>query len=134
MWFKNISLNWFMIVWVLFLSLYVFESRAHDWMAPPEAAKKNNPVAASQDSVDRGKDVYLMSCASCHGEKLEGLEAEAVGLATNTPDLKKRLKTHSDGDFFWKIQNGKGDMPSFQEDLSETQIWDVINYIRSETE
>ena len=134
MWFKSISLICFMMSLALFLSLFVVESMAHEWMAPPQAAKKNNPIPASQDSVHRGKDAYSMNCASCHGENLEGLEAEVMGLETNTPDLKKRLKTHSDGDFFWKIQNGKGDMPSFQENLSETQIWDVINYIRSEPE
>ena len=38
---------------------------------------------------------------------------------------------HTDGDFFWKIQNGKGEMPSFKEDLSGNDIWNVINYIKS---
>ena len=41
---------------------------------------------------------------------------------------------HPDGDFFWKIQEGRGDMPSFNDDLSEEQIWEIINYIRSEAE
>ncbi len=60
--------------------------------------------------------------------------AEFVGLEKSPPNLKERIKMHPDGDFFWKIQEGRGDMPSFNEDLTEEQIWEVINFIRSEPE
>ena len=44
--------------------------------------------------------------------------------------LVKRLINHTEGDFFWKIQNGKGKMPSFKEDLLEKQIWNIVNFIK----
>ena len=107
---------------------------AHEWMAPEDEGKRPNPVASDMKSLERGKIIYLEHCAACHGEKIDGLKAAETGLDTDSPNLKKRLLTHTDGDFFWKIQNGRGDMPSFKEDLTEEQTWDVINYIRNEAE
>jgi mono/diheme cytochrome c family protein len=107
---------------------------AHEWMAPEDEGKRPNPVASDMKSLERGKIIYLENCAACHGEKIDGLKAAETGLDTDSPNLKKRLLTHTDGDFFWKIQNGRGDMPSFREDLTEEQTWDVINYIRNEAE
>ena len=124
--------------WPVWLFILVFGgavgSMAHEWMAPADEGKRLNPVGSDMKSIERGKIIYLENCAACHGEKIHGMKAEETGLQMDSPDLKKRLLTHTDGDFFWKIQNGRGDMPSFKEDLTEEQTWDVINYIRSESE
>ena len=107
---------------------------AHEWMAPADEGNRVNPIAADQTSIAQGKIIYLDNCAACHGEQIEGMKAEETGLSMDSPDLKLRLLTHTDGDFFWKIRNGRGDMPSFQDELSDNEIWNVINYIRSESE
>ena len=107
---------------------------AHGWMAPKEASKIQNNVPYGPESAARGKEIYLDNCAACHGDNLKGLSAEDAGLKKSSPDLPKRLSTHSDGDFFWKIQNGRGEMPSFKEDLEDKEIWDTINYIKDQTE
>lgn len=109
-------------------------SMAHEWMAPEAEGKRINPVESDKKSLERGKIIYLDNCALCHGEQIEGMKADETGLEMDSPNLKKRLLTHTDGDFFWKIQTGRGDMPSFKEDLTEEQTWDVINFIRSESE
>ena len=121
-------------LFLFILGVLAVDGMAHEWMAPKEAADVKNPVVMDVESSSRGKEVYLENCVACHGDTIEGLSAESVGLETSPPNLKKRIKTHSDGDFFWKIQEGRGDMPAFKEDLSEEETWDVINYIRSETE
>ncbi|WP_370362791.1 cytochrome c [Desulfopila sp. IMCC35008] len=82
--------------------------------------------------MDCGTVLYNEHCASCHGEDLRGKTAEETGLSKNTPDFKKRLSSHSDGDFFWKIRTGRGEMPSFGKDMSDTEIWDIINYAGSD--
>jgi len=51
-------------------------------------------------------------------------------LKTKPTDLVQRAGHHSDGDFAWKITNGRGDMPSFKDPLAENQIWDLVNFIR----
>ena len=104
------------------------------WMAPEKEAHLLNPVPADPDSVARGEKIFLQNCSSCHGENAEGLDAQVIGLEKSPPNVKERINMHPDGDFFWKIQEGRGDMPSFKDDLTDEQIWEVINYIRSEAE
>ena len=111
------------------LILFTENVLAHSWMAPKAAADKQNPTPLSAVSINRGKAIYLESCAYCHGENLKGLKPAASGLQKDTPDLRQRLKTHTEGDFHWKIQTGKGEMPSFKEDLTDKEIWDIINFI-----
>lgn len=104
---------------------------AHGWKAPEKEALKTNPITYSETSVSRGQESYLDLCANCHGENARGGNPNQFKGKMIPPDLVKRLKEHSDGDFFWKIQTGKGDMPSFKEDVEAGEIWDIINYIRN---
>jgi mono/diheme cytochrome c family protein len=126
-----------MVSWsilLLMIGFFTTEGIAHGWMAPKKAANVKNPVVLDNKSIERGRELYSRNCAACHGDNIEGLDAEAAGLEMSPPNLKKRLRTHSDGDFFWKIKEGRGDMPSFNDDLSDNQVWQTINYIRSEAE
>lgn len=104
---------------------------AHSWMAPEQEAGKLNPVPISSKALNQGKEVFSTHCAYCHGINGEGLPTSETGLPMNTPSLVKRLKTHSQGDFFWKIQNGRGDMPSFKDELTEQETWSILLYIDS---
>jgi len=38
---------------------------------------------------------------------------------------------HPDGDFAWKIANGRGPMPAWKQSLKPNQIWDAVNFIQS---
>ncbi len=103
---------------------------AHGWKAPEEDAIKISPLTGTQDVIDSGEDIYIQFCFDCHGENAEGKTKEEVGIETDPPNLKMRLKMHSEGDVFWKIQTGKEDMPSFKEDIDEKETWSVIHYIK----
>lgn len=118
----------------LILSFWVSTCIAHEWMAPKNEASVENPILLNEASAEKGRILYAENCTSCHGKTLEGLTAVEIGLEMGSPNLKKRIKTHSDGDFFWKVKQGRGDMPSFAEALSDEEIWEVINYIRDEAE
>ena len=114
---------------------FTHEAMAPDmWMAPEHMAHLENPIAAEADSITRGKEIFLQNCSACHGENGEGLDAKTIGLETNPPNLKERIKMHPDGDFFWKIQAGRGEMPSFEKELTNEEIWDVINYIKKQSD
>lgn len=121
------------------MGLQVSECLAHMakapdmWMAPEQKAHLQNPLPADAGSIARGKEIFLQTCSACHGENAEGLDSQAVGLNKNPPNLKEGIKMHPDGDFFWKIQEGRGEMPSFKKELRSEEIWDVINYIRKES-
>ena len=123
----------------IFISIFIFLafcffhniSLAHKWVAPQEASIIQNPIPYSEISVAQGKDIYSKNCMNCHGVNAEGLNPKTTGLKQWTSNLVLGLKNHSDGDFFWKIQNGKGAMPSFRNGLSENDIWNLINFIKS---
>ena len=104
---------------------------AHSWKAPKEASERQNPVPKDQDSIDRGKALYRKYCAACHGKNGQGNGALAKNLTTKPADLVERSAHHSDGDFAWKITNGRGAMPAFKDQLSENEIWDLTNFIKS---
>jgi mono/diheme cytochrome c family protein len=104
---------------------------AHEWMAPKDAANARNPVPQTEGSTQRGKELFSQNCAYCHGEQAEGMFASSAVLKKDSPNLVQRLKSHTDGDYFWKIQHGRGQMPAFKDDLKNDEIWDIINFIKS---
>lgn len=115
----------FLIIMSIFSPMKVF---AHNWIAPEQETVRKNPVQKTQISFNNGKELFTENCKSCHGETATGLKPKQTGLAKKTPDLLKRLKAHTEGDFHWKIKSGKSEMPSFNDILSDNEIWDIINY------
>lgn len=96
-----------------------------------DAAKLKDPVAYTKKSISQGQATFLQNCTSCHGEdgKAEGsLIASATDLTT--PSLYK--SGTSEGEIFRSIRDGAGDqMPAFKPQLSETDMWNLVNFIRS---
>jgi mono/diheme cytochrome c family protein len=95
------------------------------WVAPADAAAKQNPVGSSPEAVAGGKKIYLRSCAECHNEDGSGLDNAAnLTLAV--------VQKESDGALFWKISNGnvRRGMPAFSR-LPETQRWQIVSFLRT---
>ncbi len=101
------------------------------WASPKEAAAKPNPIKSDAASIDRGKKSYFQYCASCHGAKAMGDGPAAATLNPRPTNLKAMSGGHPDGDFAWKIANGRGAMPAWKGLLKESQIWELVNYIQS---
>ncbi|OLB62116.1 MAG: hypothetical protein DMG04_15645 [Acidobacteria bacterium] len=97
----------------------------------PEAAKIKNPVAATPESLAAGKRVYQRLCIRCHGAEGKGDGEAAVG--EQPSDLTAKLQFgSSEGDMYSVIRRGTSkDMESYAERISETDTWNVINYVRS---
>lgn len=104
---------------------------AHGWKAPSEAAQQINPLPMNAASIEEGRKAYSYACASCHGKNTRGDGPIAKDLDTKPADLIKRIENHSEGDFYWKISTGRGNMPGFEGELTKRQIWSIINYIKS---
>ena len=100
------------------------------WTAPAEAANRSNPVTVTEQSVNRGKKIYQTNCASCHGAGGEGDGPVGAALKPPAANLKVMAPQHPDGGLAWKIAEGRGAMPPWKSALSETEIWDVVNYIK----
>ena len=104
---------------------------AHDWNAPKEAASRQNPVPQDAAAVERGKQLFAQFCAGCHGKNGQGDGPAAAALKPKPTNLAERAGPHPDGDFAWKIANGRGPMPAFKNQLAENQIWDLTHFIQS---
>ncbi len=101
------------------------------WKAPAEADILINPFLIEPLTLPQGQEIYTLYCESCHGVQGQGNGSAAQGLAVKLPDFKdKNVKDQSDGSLFWKIREGRGEMPSFREILSEEQKWQMVEYIR----
>jgi mono/diheme cytochrome c family protein len=101
------------------------------WLAPEEEAKRKNPMAASAASIARGSQIFQTHCASCHGAGGKGDGPAGAALNPKPVDLTSMAGHHPDGDFAWKIANGRGPMPGWKGVLSEPQIWDSVNFVQS---
>ena len=98
-----------------------------------EAAKLKNPVPGDAVSIEDGKKLYSRHCASCHGPAGKG--DGGMALSGGTPaNLTDETWDHgsSDGEIFVVIRDGTStDMESYKEKLTEKQIWNLVNFIRS---
>jgi len=99
-----------------------------------DAARVKNPVAADAASLAEGKRIYQRFCASCHGSNAEG--GPGNDLIPAAPDLTDKEWTHgsADGEIFSVIKNGIPpdlNMVPFGDQIKDTDIWSVVNYLRS---
>ena len=100
------------------------------WMAPDAAQGRKNPIPANAESVARGTTLFKTNCVLCHGPSGRGDGAVAASLDPRPADLVVMAGMHPAGDFAWKIANGRGMMPAWNELLSEAEIWDLVNFIK----
>jgi mono/diheme cytochrome c family protein len=108
------------------------------WELPDNAAETKNPVAATPESIAKGKELYMErtkgNCIFCHGETGAGNEANLPKLRRKPADLsnKERMTAMTDGELFWKISKGiTGIMPTGEKRMTEEERWQVVNYIRT---
>ena len=111
------------------------------WELPADADKTKNPVQATEESIAKGKELFLErtkgNCVFCHGETGSGNEANiAQGRLRRKPaDLtnKERMTAMTDGEVFWKITKGiNGIMPAGENRMkTEEERWHVVNYVRT---
>lgn len=111
------------------------ETRADGMLgdAALEVPQMKNPVAATPESVARGNELYAKSCAKCHG-----MDGDGTGPSTHgfTADPRKLwawsgADDSADGYLFSFITNGRTDMPPWGLVLSETERWDLVNFIKA---
>jgi mono/diheme cytochrome c family protein len=100
---------------------------------PADAAHMVNPVKPTPESQAHAKKQYGYDCAMCHGENGNG-KGDLVG------DLKLTLKDYtdpaalkdlSDGEIFYIIKNGKGQMTGEGDRAKPEDMWNLVIYVRS---
>jgi cytochrome c553 len=99
----------------------------------PVDATKGNPEKSTPASIDRGKTLFQQNCISCHGIDGRGDGPESVNLSPAPTDFRLHMPLHTDPSFYNFIAKGyQGSaMPQFEKAFSATDIWNLINYLRS---
>jgi mono/diheme cytochrome c family protein len=107
-------------------------SQDNAWIAPPDAKAAKNPERMTPESLREAGKVFEEKCASCHGAKGAGDGVLAKALTPKPADFTdaRRMKRETDGDLYWKLTNGRGPMPSWQQ-IPEKQRWALVNYLRT---
>ena len=100
-----------------------------------EGKKLKNPVASSPDSIKAGQASFQKYCRFCHNNDAKGngpMAPEGTHPSDLTDDKWDRGST--DGEIFLVIRDGAGpkfDMKGFKSKMSEQEMWNVVNYLRS---
>ena len=96
--------------------------------------KDTNPIKASEESIDEGKQAFTSYCMVCHG--LDGQNTGVPFAATISPPVPSlaspEVQAYSDGQLKWTIKNGiyPSGMPPSNGDFSEKEMWQMVLYIR----
>jgi mono/diheme cytochrome c family protein len=99
---------------------------------PPKEGFKDRHPAAGQEQVAANAQSYLNYCASCHGQKGEGLEGAVPKLAGNGvvtaqgPETIIRVVLGG-----INAQDSYSVMPAIGARMSDQEVADAVNYVRS---
>jgi len=112
-------------------SIFLYYHR--DWNAPAAAKNLQNPVPPTEQSIAMGMMNYSIHCQNCHGDKGDGKGSRADSLSIAPSDFTDAhaMGLVTDGELFWKISHGRRPMPAFQGKLTETERWQLVDFIRT---
>ena len=97
-----------------------------------------NPFPITEKGLAKGKELYEIFCAICHGEKGDGLgylvsesNPNAVYPAAPAVLISDDLINSSNGRYYHALMYGKNVMGAHADKLSFEERWQVIHYVRS---
>jgi mono/diheme cytochrome c family protein len=104
---------------------------AADAPIPAADAAKVNPVKATPASLAKARKMYGYDCAMCHGATGNG--KGEVGAGMNLKDYTDPAALHdlTDGQIFYIIQNGRGQMQGEAGRQTDQEIWNMVILVRS---
>ena len=129
---RRVGFSAFVLSWVTVVSS---SAGAQQPGGSEEAKKLKNPVASSPASIAAGKALFQKNCRFCHNADAKGngpMAPENTHPSNLIDDKWDRGST--DGEIFIVIRDGAGpkfDMKGYKSKMTETDIWNVVNYLRS---
>ncbi|HUZ95168.1 MAG TPA: c-type cytochrome [Edaphobacter sp.] len=100
---------------------------------PADAKTLVNPVKPTAESQAQAKKMYGYDCAVCHGENGNGKGDLAADMKPPLKDYTDpaALKDLTDGEIFYIIKNGKGQMTGEGPRLNTDGTWNMVILVRS---
>ncbi len=107
-----------------------------DLSIPAQERTNKNPIAATSDTVQQGREIFLTRCAVCHGITGAGDTQVGRNLYPRVPDLRAEATQNlSDGEIHYIIENGVQltGMPAWGNPHTESsgESWKLVLFVRS---
>ncbi len=101
-------------------------------ISPEEAARKN-PVPVTAEGLAEARRFYKYQCAMCHGEDGDGKGdlADIMKLKLNDWRDSSSLAGRTDGELYYILTNGKGQMVAQGDRTKEELRWKLVNLVRA---
>jgi mono/diheme cytochrome c family protein len=101
----------------------------------------------AQADLEAGQEIYIQNCVYCHGDALDGNGMFADGLRPRPANFTDpgTIAQLSESYVFWRVAKGgpglpvegkpwNSAMPAWEDELTVTEIWQVIAYLYEATE
>jgi mono/diheme cytochrome c family protein len=98
---------------------------------PAEAIAMVNPVKPTPEGVTHAKKMYGWDCAVCHGEKGDGKGELSATMKLKDWTDAASLKDMTDGELFYIIKNGRGQMTGEGDRAKTADLWNLVVVTRS---
>ena len=108
------------------------DGQGADWTIPASAAELKSPVMSTPEVLKRGTSIFESRCRPCHGPEGKG-NGPLSDPAHPAADLTAGVKADwpADGVLFYRVWNGKKPMPAFKSELSQDEVWTVLEYVKT---
>jgi Cytochrome C oxidase, cbb3-type, subunit III len=111
------------------LMLITPELRSQEWVVPDDKKGRLSTFPFDDNIRKAGEKLYSVNCMSCHGTPGK---SNFISLVPPPGDpATEKIQKNNDGEIFYKVSTGRGQMPSFKSVLTTTEIWHIISYLRS---
>ncbi len=111
---------------------YSQQEQPEPWEVPDDYKTMENPVKKDSVSIETGKSKYNRYCAICHGRTGLGGGIKGKQMKTFPGDFSGEVyQSQTDGEHFYKTMFGRGEMPAYENTLSDEDIWHIVNYVRT---
>jgi mono/diheme cytochrome c family protein len=103
------------------------------FQVPANLVGKSNPVKPTPEGLAKVRKMWGYDCAICHGASGDGKGDIAAEMKPPLKDYRDpdALKAISDGELFYIIQKGKGQMPSEGDRAKDEDIWNMVSLVKS---
>ena len=114
------------------------KDKAGDTVNYMKAQQVTNPLPVlNAVQMKEAERIYLVNCGICHGTALDGngpLYKGGEGPFSAAPAKlvgNPKYENMPEGQMFYSVTYGKGQMGSYASQLSTTQRWMIIHYVKS---
>src|SRR5215467_8321045 len=130
---KTVSKFLLICIGITLAAFTIKTKQKEPWPVPDKYLKMANPVKSNGESISGGKELWVQHCQSCHGKKGLGDGTKAASLKTEPGNFSlAETQDQPDGSLFYKISEGRKDMPSFKKKIpDQDDLWNLVNLVRT---